>query len=247
MRFRNLRGVVALAVVLSAATVQAGIIPWVYDAIFGPVGSQRAFRASYGGPRWGYRLYGSPCGNPCGYPAAGYYRYGMIGCPTACDPCGSGLYGCPTGGCAVNYGPSGAEITPIPDDPPAPKTYDESGTNADGADPNWKPRGSSSTPSRTGTGSGTPPRRAPADTGTEEDDAAAPSGKSASEIRSGPKIELDGKITWRPAARYQRLVEGTTPAPAPVRLTRRIPQGTRELIVPTAPPARLAAARNDAP
>jgi len=105
-------GIAALSVALVATLIgstQAGIIPWVYNVFFGPVGYGPA---GYGAPAYphgypmtaGYRAAGYGCG-PCRTPAQFSCR------PSPCSPCSSGS--CPT---YVSYGPrssckTGQEVT----------------------------------------------------------------------------------------------------------------------------------------
>lgn len=148
----------------SAATGEAGLIPWMYNAIFGPVGS-----VGYGGGySVGYRGYGygaarpyygySPVAAP-GMQAAFYAPADPFGaccptacCPTPCCPTAAGpSAGCPSGQCGLNYAPlePNGTITPIPQGQPVPqgqpippgqaeppRTYaDEPETPADGTEP----------------------------------------------------------------------------------------------------------------
>ena len=117
MKLLAVRGSLLLAGVLAnlqmaPSVCDAGIIPWVYDSVFGPVGSIQAHRANricgpslscgsggYGYGNYGYSSYGY--GN-CGY------RGGLFGlrrnwgncCPTTCgvSACGS------CNPCGTNYG-----------------------------------------------------------------------------------------------------------------------------------------------
>jgi hypothetical protein len=57
----------ACAVGLVPATTEAGIIPWAYDAVFGPVGSLQGRQVSYYGGG-----IGGGCSTGCGYGA--YYQ-----------------------------------------------------------------------------------------------------------------------------------------------------------------------------
>jgi len=90
------------------STSDAGIIPWVYDAMFGPVGSMRYRTARYA--PYNYRVSPgqcSPCGSSGCAPAMSFYAPG-------CSPCATG--GCPTGGCAVaSVGQPSTVAKPIPD------------------------------------------------------------------------------------------------------------------------------------
>ncbi len=145
-------GIAALSVALMTTLIgstQAGIIPWVYNVFYGPVGYGPA---GYGAPAY-----------PYAYPMAGGFGCGpcrtpvRVSCrPSPCSPCSSGS--CPT---YVSYGPRsscevGREVTrwksdevqtrkanevtkraPSPvDTPPAPKTTftEENGTAADSAE-----------------------------------------------------------------------------------------------------------------
>lgn len=133
-------------------TSQAGIIPWMYNAIFGPVGSM-GYGAYYApapvpvgvgyAPVWG--------GGGCGTCTAGYAPYSVayapfdVGCcspcGSACSPCDSGSSpcgpgGCPGGDCGVNLGAPPMNPIPYGDPPPPqpgpPSTY---GPNPGGPNP----------------------------------------------------------------------------------------------------------------
>ncbi len=92
-RFSRRLGIAALSTVLVAGafgTTQAGIIPWLYDGIFG---------MNYGGYPMSY--------------SAGYGPCGPSGCGVACSPCGQSP--CSTGRCSsrtANY--SGCEVACTP-------------------------------------------------------------------------------------------------------------------------------------
>ncbi len=94
-RFASLLSV-ALVVGLSSAA-NAGVIPWVYDAVFGPV-RYPAYGCSYGYPEYGYGNSYSPyavsyaptyCGWPEGYSSCG--SCGISNCgywnSVSCTPC----------------------------------------------------------------------------------------------------------------------------------------------------------------
>lgn len=103
---------------ISGVTTQAdaGIIPWLYDAVFGPnyasygggysagyAPSYGGYSASYGGYASGYSYgnmgYGncgtSACGSGSCAPTSAYYGYGS--CASSCSPCGPSS--CPGGNC----------------------------------------------------------------------------------------------------------------------------------------------------
>ena len=96
-RFSRRLGIAALSTALVAGafgTTQAGIIPWLYDGVFG---------LNYGG---------YPMSYSAGY-SAGYSPCGPAGCGVACSPCGSSP--CSTGRCSSrtsNY--SGCEVACTP-------------------------------------------------------------------------------------------------------------------------------------
>ena len=70
-------GVCGLLAVTTTATAEAGIIPWTYNAIFGPVGSTFAARPTYGyGANYGASYGGNACcGTTANYYSAGYAPY----------------------------------------------------------------------------------------------------------------------------------------------------------------------------
>lgn len=270
MSFPKARFLPTLAVALGvwtglAATTEAGLIPWVYDAVFGPVGSQRAYYGGYAPMTYGaaFRGYGplgysdpccSPCGpagcSPCATGACGIQSFYGPSYGQCCDPCsacgigGCGIGGCGPGGCGIpGCGPAGCPsgqcglpgdaftdggLTPAPEGPPPvsqpPRTYrDEVPPYRDEApssrpapgldDEGFRPRSNEGFPMDTGVrrpgpatdefeppASSIPPRsREPAPMrptiGDDEDNAG---------IR-GPSLNLDGKVTWRPASTRQRL------------------------------------------
>ena len=111
---------------------EAGVIPWAYDAIFGPVGSmQRSYSAPYSTGYSGYTPYSTgysgyvganyqPAAQSYGYPTNGcsscqqssYYSENQRGC--GCSPCGSSCGsgcsggGCASGNCTANSAPAGS-------------------------------------------------------------------------------------------------------------------------------------------
>lgn len=104
----------ALALFTSGtATAQAGLIPWLYDAIFGPnVPYGYGYQAGYA-PMVGYRGYAASVTSYM--PAApSYASYSMACAP--CDPCGGGA--CVGGSCGTNYAPARIEPIPAINEPP---------------------------------------------------------------------------------------------------------------------------------
>jgi hypothetical protein len=107
IRFSAILGAVCLSAGI-AAPAEAGIIPWTYNAIFGPVGSNAGYgyTAGYRGACCGG---GGVMGNSYLGPGYAFDPYGpAIGMGGGgCSSCGTG--GCGPGGCGVNafYGPGG--------------------------------------------------------------------------------------------------------------------------------------------
>lgn len=132
MRNRVLKTVAISACMLTVtvgftSTTQAGLIPWLYDAIFGPV------RPGYGAGYYGAGYFGgypatygvgyaplispaySPCG-PAGCPTTVGYAPACSPCVAAYDPCAGGA--CPGGNCFVP--PATTTSTPIGGPAPTP-------------------------------------------------------------------------------------------------------------------------------
>lgn len=131
-------GLSALLLATSGQGVEAGIIPWTYNAIFGPVGSTFGPRRTFYGPMGGAAFFpSSACCNPCSSCSpctscntcnygVGYTPYyssyvPFSGC-NACSSCSSyGAFGCsscgtgncPSGNCGA-YIPSSGNTTPQP-------------------------------------------------------------------------------------------------------------------------------------
>lgn len=151
--------IAALTFVLSGAMavpVEAGVIPWAWDTLFGPVGSIRARRMCSTG--YGIR-------NRCGYGPMSYGAMSYGSCGGGCSPCGGGSCGlscgcgyggygsalsmgscssCASGQCGVNFFPQATpgNLNPVPSTPPAgttppgnrpPPTWDERGLNNSGS------------------------------------------------------------------------------------------------------------------
>ena len=134
VRFVLTLAVAASMLGVAPATSDAGIIPWAWDTVFGPVGSihaRRANRLGYGGGGGGCCGPAQPFGYGASYGAYGNGGWGAFGsggcCNTGCNSCGSASYGncsscgggfdgygasaCGPGGCAngqcnVNYPPN---------------------------------------------------------------------------------------------------------------------------------------------
>ncbi|HVW01996.1 MAG TPA: hypothetical protein VHB77_16705, partial [Planctomycetaceae bacterium] len=113
VRFSAILGAACLSAGL-AAPAEAGIIPWTYNAIFGPVGSNAGYGYGYGYAGTTTANYGGGC-STCGTGAMGnsylgpgyaFDPYGpAIGMGGGCSSCGTG--GCATGCCGVRsfFGP----------------------------------------------------------------------------------------------------------------------------------------------
>ena len=110
------------------STTQAGVIPWLYDTIFGP-----AYPSYYGGYAPGWSAYGcapKPCA-PCNPCRVGYAPRSSSGC--ASGTCSTAAFYGPCGTtCSTTVacsGPANTEVgklAPEPEDvPPAAKTLDD--------------------------------------------------------------------------------------------------------------------------
>jgi len=116
----------ALMVMPAVATprAEAGIIPWTYNAIFGPVGSTFPLRRTYRVPAYGFASPAVGACNTCntcnyggiysaGYYSAGYtpyyssYNYGGTCCDQGC------VSGCPGGNCNAYIPATGQTPTPV--------------------------------------------------------------------------------------------------------------------------------------
>lgn len=120
----------ALALTLgSSIPTQAGVIPWVYNAIFGPARNGPLLGGSMYGPSYyggGFASYGPSYGGGCSTGACGMSYGGGYGAGYAMSPmsyggdgCGScGVASAPVGGCATGncgvsyYSPMASACTP---------------------------------------------------------------------------------------------------------------------------------------
>lgn len=227
-----------------AVPVEAGIVPWVWDTVFGPVGSIRARRmcqVGYGARnRCGYGPMmlgscgtcspcgGSPCssgscGVGCGYGSGGGYYGGAVS-----------VGGCATGECGINFNPSATSgnLSPRIDNPP-PASTPGLRTNP----PTFRdeiPNGSGSS-GRTGINNGLngAPRTAPEEFPTSRDgESTIPEEKrTPSKVRPGlpaeddafyrpaPMNHLGEKVTWSSASKLERM-SGRDLGTRSVRVTR---------------------------
>jgi len=129
----------------SGSSADAGLIPWTYNAMFGPAYPQYAYYGGYGygydaGPVTYSASYGGYTSNCCGQ-AVTYYGPAPSGCCGSCNPCCGtcGTGGCGNGcsSCGTNYGgdcsscggagcsncapsTSGGNLSPRPDNGPNP-------------------------------------------------------------------------------------------------------------------------------
>ena len=122
----------SLAVVGIPAPTEAGVIPWMYDSLFGPVGSMQAsagytpYTAGYTPYSAGYSSYYTPYSvgyAPSGCNSCQSYSYAPCGCTPCATGCGTGCTSgnCATGNCSTGAGsttansaPSGT-LNPVPD------------------------------------------------------------------------------------------------------------------------------------
>lgn len=199
-------GLLTLAVVGGLATQsQAGIIPWLYDAVFGPPGS-----VMYG---TGYRGYGMTYGagySPYGYGANYGYGAAAYAPATGCNSCAtsSATYYGPVNSsdCSV---PSRSQTTQRPtpvEQGPAPDPTFDPMDNEGVIDDGFRGRGTGEDGSATSTGAfkppvdeGIPDRPAPA-AEAEEEKSAEPDTNS---IRV-PSLNLDSAATTHPLVAHRR-------------------------------------------
>ncbi len=213
-----------------ASTTQAGIIPWAWNALFGPPGG---YYGSYYGPApvytSGYYGYGttsyyggyssgygsccSPCGSSCSP------------CGSCCSPCGSSCYSCAGSSCATCSGGTCASGVcsntyvapstgqPAPDSGiqsgPPPTFDNDSGAVDEGFRPRNEGTNDSSTPDNFSTEAFRPdgteitvPQRTPAPT---EDAVDAVEGAQEAGTGQLPILRFDSKVTWRVVPKRERL------------------------------------------
>lgn len=185
---------IALSLCLAPST-EAGLIPWTFDALFGPPGSIQQWWAGYpngnpymGGYGGGYGTmygtgyrgwYGGGYGyaapsygysNCCSPVTANYYTssYGDCGC----NPCGGyGCSGCASGNCASGDCGTGSNYSPEPTPDVVPRTFkkDDDTNTSDDFRP-LKPRESSDEIlPNPGGGDFKTPRPAPGEPGSGDD------------------------------------------------------------------------------
>lgn len=203
----------------TSATAQAGLIPWLYNAIFSPV--------PYG---YGYQAGYAPM--TAGYPSTSYmmpsyasYAPSFGACASACAPCapcagGIGVGGaCVGGACGTSYTPGPINPIPATNEPPladGPEpTYQpdsqSNGSSTDSTQPDegFRSREDSTEPYDTGafrqpTGPLGPEttirQREAAPTSPMDDDQ---DGNGAANDTTGPI--LDHLVTWRVAPAVKRL------------------------------------------
>ncbi len=124
LRLAKFAAVLACVVGTSGPSVsEAGVIPWAYDSVFGPVGSmQRSYYTPYYA---GYSGYTGASYQPAAY-SSGYATNGCSSCQQSsyyastygscgCSPCGSTCSsGCASGNCTANSVPTGG-LSPVAD------------------------------------------------------------------------------------------------------------------------------------
>jgi len=214
-----------------AVPVEAGIVPWVWDTVFGPVGSIRARRmcnvgygfrnrCSYGPAMCGSYGGCSPCGSPCG------------GSPCSSGACGIGcgygyggavsMGGCASGQCGVNFYPqaSPGNLTPAPDNLPSKITSPSTVPPTFGSDSLSSPKklGGTNVNPDLGSSHSAPgefdPNEDPADSAIDKSKRtpARPRPNPLSEedengsiFRPGPIEGLGGKVTWSSKPKVERL------------------------------------------
>lgn len=147
-----------LPIVAMSSSTEAGVIPWVYNAIFGPARGPYGYYYEPGYYSAGYGLSGSYGGVCCGAPAVSCRRvYACCDpCPVSCGPCGVAVAGtCGVPQCTPSGTPSTLPATPAP----APGS-NNSGTSKTYAEPGQfeKPATTSGTTDSNNTAPPTPAR-----------------------------------------------------------------------------------------
>lgn len=217
----------------TSAPIEAGIIPWVYNAIFGPAynGPIYAGGAAYGPSNYGPVGYApslgacgtggcatGACGTTQSYygPVAwGGWRLSCAPCQAACAPCGPA---CSTAsaGYGVNdcVGTTPAyPLQPTPDSSSPPQTFQGQGTGTDRTpDAGFKPARERDGTETKGDDANFP---APVEKGKPAPSAAPSSGPAKKATQTPPipetkdanvpVLNLDDKVAWRPAAERTRL------------------------------------------
>jgi hypothetical protein len=235
------------------STTQAGVIPWLYDAIFGP-----AYPHYYGGYAPGWSAYGcapkgcAPC-NPCrvGYSPRSSNSCASGACSTTAfyGPCGATCS--TTVACAGSAHTEVGKLAPEPEDvPPAAKTLDD----APVPDPakldleHSKPSvsGVAAPDEATGaedTGFGTgergsdstdvfsPPVVRPESGTTEESAPAAPE-------EAPPTLDLDNRTGWSVPVNKQRI--GLRSSFRNARIARHAQQLDRDYVIPVSSTVHVA-------
>lgn len=251
MPFRR-TGIAVLVVALVTSllsTSQAGVIPWLYDAIFGP-----AYPHHYGGYSSGWSAYGcaparcAPC-NPCQVGSASRCSTGICSTTAMYGPCGTTCT--TTVACAGSSSTEVGKLAPEPDDvPPDAKTFDD----APVPDPakldldHTKPTVSGvaapdSTTSSEDSGFGpgqrgdvtkdefAPPVIRKEEENTEE---AAPTGLDA----PAPTLNLDNETSWKAPVSKRRIGMRSTFRNA--RIARHAQPLGRDYVIPVKSTARIA-------
>lgn len=248
----------ACVLLLTASVGNAGLIPWVWNGIFGPHCPKNRCAPACA-PACSPSYAPSPCGpGGCGVQSSYYAPSGCSSCGTSvcgvssCDSGGCGPAGCPTGGCSIPT-PATTERTPEPDTG-VPQTYGNSGTGTK-QDDNFQPTKPSaeSPPPMPGEGSENIeaykpeepiPSKDPAPTPKLNEGEANPGSSSTNPTEAGEGAEKDGanagpdlfnelhNVTWRPSVKNHRLTRRPTYAKA--RVIRRPRQAKGEwLVVPS--------------
>jgi hypothetical protein len=246
----------ACVLLLTASVGNAGLIPWVWNGIFGSHCPKNRCA-----PACSPSYAPSPCGpGGCGVQSTYYAPSGCSSCGTSvcgvssCDSGGCGPAGCPTGGCSIST-PATTERTPepdagvpqtfeggsakpddeitptkSPDEAEPPKPGDES-ESVEAYKPEQPIPGKDPAPTpELNEGDANPgaPTDEPSDAGGAADDDSEKEG-----VNAGPNLfnELH-KVTWRPSVKNQRLTRRPTYAKA--RVIRRPRQAKGEwLVVPS--------------
>jgi len=235
------------------STTQAGVIPWLYDAIFGPAYPQ--YYAGYA-PGWSARGCAPASCAPCNPCRVGYAPRGSAGCASGvCSttafygPCGTTCS--TTTACAGTSDTEVGKLAPEPDNgPPAAKTFDD----APVPDParldleHSKPS-VSGVAAPDGTTGAEDTGFEPGSRGDESNDVFAPpvvrpedgaanEAAPAEPEAPAPTLDLDNRTSWNVPVSKQRI--GMSAAFRNARIARHVEQRNDDYVIPVRSTARIA-------
>lgn len=237
------------------STTQAGVIPWLYDAIFGP-----AYPHFYGGYAPGWSAYGcapAPC-NPCrvGYAPRSSSSSSSGTCSTTAFYGPSGTACSTSIACAGNSDATVGKLAPEPEDvPPAAKTLDDapvpdparldlehtkptvSGVPAPESTTGTEDAGFGAGPSGDDSTDVFAPPVIRSEGSTDAEAAPAEAAPTSSE-ETPPTLDLDGRTSWTTPVSKQRVGMQSTFRNA--RIARHAQSLDHDYVIPIRTTARIA-------